>query len=304
MINRYEYEGIIWIDIENPTADEIAEVGQEFNLGLLLRQELLAPTIKPRVDLYPDIVYTLLHFPARRHTHNAQESQEVDFVIGKHFIITVHYDTIDALVDFARSFEAAMLLKRSTGKFHSGHVLLELTQRLYQEVEYELDSLEDSVTAIETAIFSGHEKDMVLAISRVTRELIDQKRTLSMHAEVLASLEQATTTLFGEHFTEYLRGVSAFHYRAHQRALAMMDIVTELRKTNDSLLTTRQNEITKNLTIMAFITFPLSVVAAVFGMNTEHTPIVGSPNGFWIITGAMVVLTAVFFIYFKIKKWF
>jgi len=42
----------------------------------------------------------------------------------------------------------------------------------------------------------------------------------------------------------------------------------------------------------------------VFGMNTEHTPIVGSPNGFWIITGAMVVLTAVFFIYFKIKKWF
>lgn len=304
MINRYEYEGIIWIDIENPTADEITEVGQEFKLGPLLRQELLAPTLKARVDTYPDVVYTLLHFPARRHTHNARESQEVDFVIGKHFVITVHYDTVDALVDFARSFEAAMLLKRTMGKFHSGHVLLELAQRLYQEVEYELDSLEDSITAIETAIFSGHEKDMVLAISRVTRELIDQKRTLSMHVEVLASLEQATATLFGEQFIEYLRGVSAFHYRAHQRALAMMDTVNELRKTNDSLLTTRQNEITKNLTIMAFITFPLSLVAGVFGMNTAQTPIVDSPNGFWVIIAVMTILTALFFIYFKFKKWF
>ncbi len=304
MINRYEYEGIVWIDIENPTAEEITEIGQEFNLGLLLRQELLAPTLKPRVDLYPEVIYTLLHFPARRHTHNTKASQEVDFVIGKHFIITVHYDTVDALVDFARSFEAAMLLKRNNGKFHSGHVLFELAQRLYQEVEYELDSIEDSITAIESAIFSGHERDMVIAISRVSRELIDQKRTLSMHVEVLASLEHAVVSLFGQEFANYLRGVSAFHYRAHQRSLALMDTVTELRKTNDSLLTTRQNEITKNLTIMAFITFPLSLVAAVFGMNTEDTPVANTPHGFWIITSSMLVLTAVFFLYFKLKKWF
>ncbi|MES2014207.1 MAG: CorA family divalent cation transporter [Patescibacteria group bacterium] len=304
MINRYEYEGIVWIDIENPTADEIGEVAQEFNLGPLLSQELLAPTLKPRVDLYPEIVYALLHFPARRHTHNARATQEVDFVIGKHFVITVHYDTVDALIDFARSFEAAMLLKRSVGKFHSGHILFELTQRLYQEVEYELDSLEDSIGAIENAIFSGHEKDMVLAISRISRELIDQKRTLSMHTEVLAALEHAGVSLFGDNFANYLRGISAFHYRTHQRALSLMDTITELRNTNDSLLTTRQNEITKNLTIMAFITFPLSLIAALFGMNTENTPVANTPNGFWVITGSMLVITALFFLYFKIKKWF
>jgi len=304
MINRYEYEGITWVDIENPTSEEIAEIGQEFGLGVLLRQELLAPTLKPRVDLYPEAVYTLLHFPARRHTHNKKESQEVDFVIGKHFIITVHYDTVDALVDFARSFEAAMLLKRNSGKFHSGHVLFELAQRLYQEVEYELDSLEDSIGRIENAIFSGRERDMVVAISRVSRELIDQKRTLAIHTEVLSSLEQAVVSLFGDEFANYLKGVSAFHYRAHQRSLSLMDTVSELRKTNDSLLTARQNEITKNLTVMAFITFPLSLVAGVFGMNTDNTPIVSAPGGFWIIITSMIILSVVFFFYFKYKKWF
>ncbi len=304
MVNRYEYQGITWVDIENPTPEEISEVGKEFNLGPLLARELLSPTLKPRVDLYPESIYTLLHFPARRHTHNAHVSQEVDFVIGKHFVITVHYDTVDALVDFARSFEAAMLLKRETGTIHSGHVLFELAQRLYQEVEYELDSIEDTVASIENAIFSGRERDMVAAISTVTRELIDQKRALSLHTEVLASLKLAGTSLFGEHFSKYLEGVSAFHYRAHTRTLALFDTVTELRQTNDSLLATRQNEIMKNLTILAFVTFPLSLIANLFGMNTLYTPIASSPHGFWIILGIMACLGVVFFMYFKFKKWF
>lgn len=304
MINRYEYEGVVWIDLENPTSDEIADIGQEFNLGHLLRTELLAPTLKPRVDLYPESVYTLLHFPAGRHTKGIRATQEVDFVIGKQFIITVHYDTVDALVDFARSFEAAMLLNRQNGKLHSGYILFELAQRLYQEVEYELDVIEDTMTNIENSIFSGHEKDMVVSISRITRELIDQKRDLSLHAEVLTSLERATVSLFGPNFAHYIHGVSAFHYRAYQRALSLMDTITEIRKTNDSLLTASQNEITKNLTIMAFITFPLSLIAAIFGMNTTYTPVVNSPHGFWFITGAMFILMSSFFIYFKIKRWF
>lgn len=304
MVNRYEYEGVVWVDIENPTAEEINAVGEEFKMGPLLTRELLAPTLKPRVDLYPDSVYTLLHFPARRHTRGTRPSQEVDFVIGKQFLITVHYDTVDALVDFARSFEVAMLLNRDVGKFHSGHLLFELAQRLYQEVEYELDAIEDTIAAIENDIFSGQERDMVIAISRVSRELIDQKRVLSMHTEILASLEHAGVSLFGEQFAKYLKGVSAFHYRTHQKALALFDTVTELRSTNDSLLTTKQNEITKNLTIMAFVTFPLSLIAALFGMNTNDTPVASSPHGFWIITGFMVILTALFFFYFKLKKWF
>ncbi len=304
MINRYDSEGIVWIDIENPTPEEIDEVGAEFKLGPLLMQELLAPTLKPRVDLYADSVYTLLHFPASRHTRGRTAAQEVDFVIGKHYLITVHYDTVDALVDFARSFEAAMLLKREGGKFHSGHLLFELAQRLYQEVEYELDSIEDTINGIENAIFSGKERAMVAAISHVSRELIDQRRALSMHTDILASLEHASVQLFGESFGGYLRGISALHFRAYQRALSLMDTVGELRQTNDSLLTTRQNEIMKNLTILAFVTFPLSLLANVFGMNTSDTPIASGPHGFWILIGIMVALTTVFFAYFKFRRWF
>ena len=59
----------------------------------------------------------------------------------------------------------------------------------------------------------------------------------------------------------------------------------------------------KVLTIMAFITFPLSVIASIFGMNTKTLPIVGVPHDFWIIMGIMVFATIMFFALFKYKKW-
>jgi magnesium transporter len=77
----------------------------------------------------------------------------------------------------------------------------------------------------------------------------------------------------------------------------------ELRDTNNSLLTTKQNEIMKIFTIMAFVTFPLSLFASLFGMNTVGTPILGNRLDFWIIVGIMFAAASVFFAFFKYKKW-
>ncbi len=303
MITRYEYQDVSWVDVELPTTEDIESLETEFNLGPLLSQELLGPTLKPHVDLYPEFAYAVLHFPSIRYTHGKATTQEVDFIVGKKFLVTVHYDTIPAIYDFARSFEVATILKRPNDKIHSGYILFELIQRLYQGVGNELDAIEDSIEDIEHAIFSGHEREMVAAISAVSRELLIHKRTLGNHQDTLDSLEHAGVALFAESFRNYLRGISAFHFRTYTRALGFMDTMAELRNTNDSLLSTRQTEITKNLTIMAFITFPLTLLAAIFGMNTVDTPILGAPGDFWIIVGAMATLMIAFFTYFKIQKW-
>ncbi len=54
---------------------------------------------------------------------------------------------------------------------------------------------------------------------------------------------------------------------------------------------------------MAFVTFPLSLFASIFGMNTVATPILGHRLDFWIIVGFMLSAAVVFFSYFKYKKW-
>jgi magnesium transporter len=304
MLNRYTYQSVTWIDVESPTTEDVEALEQEFNLGPLLAQELLNPTLKPHVDVYPDFAYAVLHFPSIRSTRGKSATEEVDFILGKSFIVTVHYDAIPAIEDFQRTFETATLLKRPNDAIHSGHILFELTERLYQGIGNELDSIEDTVGNIEKAIFSGREREMVAEISNVSRELLVHKRTLGTHQDTLDALEHAGVTLFGESFRNYLRGIAAFHFRAYTRALSFIDTVTELRNTNDSLLSARQNEIVKNLTIVASLMLPLTLVANIFSMNTRVLPIIGAENDFWIILGAMALLTLLLVAYFKAKKWF
>lgn len=304
MITRYEHEGVVWVDIENPEIDEVVAIANEFELGSLIVDELITPTAKPRIDVFPEFVYAVLHFPALRYTHGLEVNHEIDIVFGKNFIITTHYSTASATYDLAKAFEAASLLRAGTSTMNTGLIFLELAQRLYQAADNELDALEDTISDIEENIFHGNERAMVSALSYASRELLTHKRLLGTHHDILESFEKAVRSLFGDEMGRYVRAANTLHYRVHNRALIMNDILNELRETNMALLVTRQNEITKNLTIVAFITFPLSVIAAVFGMNTTYTPVVNHPHGFWIIVGAMAVLTVAFFAYFKIKKWF
>lgn len=304
MLSRHTYNGVVWMDMENPDLGDIETVTKEFDLGPLIIEELLTPTAKPRVDVYPDFVYAVLHFPALRYTHGLEVNHEIDIILGEKFIITAHYSTASATYDLARAFEAASLLKRHVRGVNASHVFLELIQRLYRAADDELDALEEVIEDIEANIFEGKEHAMVSAISFTNRELLTHKRLLGSHREVLDALEKTTRTLFGEAYAHQVRGSSALHYRTNHRALMMSDILVELRETNMALLYTRQNEIMKNLTIMAFVTFPLALIAGLFGMNTAFTPVVNHPQGFWIILGGMFTLTALFFLYFKLRRWF
>jgi magnesium transporter len=88
-----------------------------------------------------------------------------------------------------------------------------------------------------------------------------------------------------------------------RRLRALTSTFYDLRKTNDSLLETKQNGFMRVFTILAFITFPLTLFSSMFGMNTAHTPIVGAQYDFWIIVGIMICVSIGFFSYFRYRKW-
>lgn len=303
MLIRFEHQGITWIDLESPTPEELDEIGKEFSIGPVLAEELLTPTAKPRVDVYAESTYAVFHFPTLRELGEGT-AQEVDIILGKKHLITVHYSPMDAIDDFRKAFEVETLIGKKKQKFHVGHLLFEIAERLYHESENELAVLEDTIQSVEKRIFLGEEKEMVKAISKVTRQLLEHKRVLGNHTQTLEVLEQVGTSLLGKEMQHYFKGIASLHYRAYNRAVTMAEMVDELRETNMALLTTRQNEIMKNLTIIAFVTFPLTLIAGIFGMNTINTPIVGAQGDFFYILGGMFALTVTFFVYFKVKNWF
>lgn len=303
MVTKYTHKDLVWVDLESPTQEEVREIMREYSINPLVADELLQPSVKPKVDFHENFIYLIMHFPAFKHTHNKNKNQEVDFIIGRKFLITVRYDTIDPIHKFSKVFEVNSILERGDIGNHAGYLFFHMIKKLYKSVDHELAYIRDSLSFIEDRIFEGKEKAMVIEISKVSRELLNFKLATDTHKEILESFDNVGRQFFGVEFIYHIKSISGEYFKIHNEIRMLIESLAELRETNNSLLTTKQNEIMKVLTIMAFITFPLSVIASIFGMNTKTLPIVGKPNDFWIIMGIMGFATIMFFALFKYKKW-
>jgi magnesium transporter len=305
MIFRYTQKNLTWIDLERPTHEEIKQVMVEWNIHPLVGQELMGPTLRPKVEIYPNFIYLILHFPitGRKSAGRPVEQKEVDFVIGKNFIITTRYNAIDSLHHFSKLFEVNSILDRNDIGEHAGFVFFYMMRAIYDSLLHELD-LNEPIRIIEENIFKGNERAMVVRISEVSRELLDAKRSMRFHKEVLESFAIAGRRFFGEEYSYYTRAIIGEYYKVHNAIESDLESVSELRETNNSLLNTRETETMKRITIIAFLTLPASVITNFFQMGTAYTPIVGLPNDWLILMLLMSGLTVLLFAIAKFRKWF
>ncbi len=303
MLSRYQHKGLTWIDLQSPTSDEVRTLMQEFGIHPLVAEELLSPTLKPKVERYPDFMYVILHFPAFKHTHGPQKNQEVDFVIGRDFLITTRYDTIDPLHKFSKVFEVNSILDRSDIGNHAGFLFFYMVRKLYRAVEHEFEYVANFLKDLEDRIFDGREKQVVRELSFIARELLSFRQALLPHKEILESFEISGRRFFGDDFSHHARAIIGEYYRVAKELEVLRDSLHELRTTNDSLLSTKQNRIMQGISVVAFIFLPISILMSLFQIDAVSRPIIGTPGDFWLITALMVTLALGLFVLFKWKKW-
>ncbi len=299
MITTRPFIDQIWIDLNSPTKEEVDSIMITQNISPAIAKDLLTPTPTQYSEDDGDTIYAVLHIPTFQHAHPNEIDQEVDFIISKKSVITARYDSIDALHYFAKEIEVNEILNHQSNL----HLFFGIMEEIYNSITNELASIEDWMREIEKNIFEGQEKEMVFAISSTGRNILNFKRAIDPHGEVFDFIARVGGEKFGKDFEEEAKSLRDEWRRVMKRINNYLDMISELRETNNSMLSTKQNETMKVFTIMAFVTFPLSLVAAIFGMNTSFIPFVGSPNDFWIVLGIMFVMSIAMFSFFKYKRW-
>ena len=330
MTNTYTYKNLSWIDLESPTEQEVLDLVQKYHIHTLVGEDILSEYSRPRIERYPDHIYLVLRIPERirrtpRRHHDIRrypiEEKEINFVIGRDFIITAHRGPIEPIANFAKVFETDSIIAKGKEKNsvssnagvsngasgvgdHAGYIFYYLMKRLYARVEDDLESIRQSLMHAEAGIFDSKERRMVEVLSNISRELTDLKQSSRVHKEVIEAFGPAAQAFFGQDFKyHYIDDIIRQYGKIHELTSNNHELLNDLRETNDSLLSTKQNEIMQTLTIIASIIFPLELVTGIFSMNTAYTPIVGSPHDFTIIMAILIVLTLAMIGYFKYKKW-
>jgi magnesium transporter len=307
MTKQLKYKNITWIDLESPTKEELKSVVEKYKIHTLVATELSAPSARSKVDVYDDYIYSIFHFPpcevcVGNKNKDAHQIEELDFVLGQDFLITVHYTDVPQLEELSKILETQFDVIKSRKEPHAGHLLFYIIRTIYHSLNEGLEYINLELKEAEQKVFSGHEKEMVSTLSIINRKLIDFRWTIKSHNEILSSLEIAVEDFFEPKFKFYIKTLQGEFERLWNMLESNRETFSDIRLTNESLLNIKTNEIMKNLTIMAFMVLPMALIASTFGMSLD-IPLNSNPNSFWIVISLMIIAGGTTYGFIKYKRW-
>jgi len=302
MIERDSVGKLFWIHLKSPTAEEVRQVCEEHNIPPSFMGDILTPVPRNYAIAAEGFIKIAIDFPVVKRI-DAEHPYEIKFIFSKKVLITIQYEEMEALDRFKKKFEVLTTLHKTSKKLTGVHLFFALMNELYLTSGSKLDYVESILSDIEGVIFTENEKQMVVEIAKTSKRLIAYRHTLRAHEDMFFEVEPLFLELHDEESQNELASLQKSYSILFHRTNALFDTLIALREANGAMLTTKQNEIVKILTIMAYITFPLTLFSSMFGMNTEATPIIGHQFDFWIIVVIMCIVTVFFFSFFKYKKW-
>jgi len=300
-----ENKKLTWINVVSPGKKEIEYLRKKYNFSLeyLRASSAKATAQRPSISMGENYIFLILHFPVLR--NGGIRSEEVDFFIGHGFLITLHNNEIKALGSFFNHCKKDVK-ELIAYQFESSAILLyELLNQLLCSRYKILDEVSLMISEAEEMIFAQRQKESVENILQLRRNNINARRIMQNHKNILKNLMEVESSIVPQQkLKSYYRPLIEHSKRVWEIIENQKEMIDALHDTNESLLNYRISDIMKTLTIFSVIVFPLTLLAAIFGMNViEGMPFMDTPNGFWIIIGIMLAGCLGMIIFFEKKKW-
>ena len=130
----------IWIDVVDPTPDEIARIGEEFHFHPLALEDVARGDQRPKVDQYDD--YQFIVFYGLTIAADRCQSREVDIFLGKHYMVTFHKSDLPIIAQIAERWRTNAV---ELGNHGVGFLLHSLLDALVDEYFPVLDDIAERV---------------------------------------------------------------------------------------------------------------------------------------------------------------
>jgi magnesium transporter len=155
---------------------------------------------------------------------------------------------------------------------------------------------------IEDEMFEGRSQEVVRDISNVKQEIISYRKIIKPERSTLRVLERRVESFLPEELEEYFDDIVDAAERIWDILDNYKEVVEALESTNESVISHRQNDVIRVLTVISATLLPLTFVTGVFGMNVVY-PGEGTHAAFWVIVVALVGIAAAALGFFRWKRW-
>jgi magnesium transporter len=287
-------KSVQWVDVAKPTEKDLAWLGKEYKLHPIIVDELRGPSARGRVEAYKDYLYFIYYFPVYDPKDEASTRTEIDFIITKDSVATVHYEELDGVMDGLSIAHCDSSLA----------VMYRIIEHLINFQERQLRHIREKVEAVGKEIFKDKEKEVLERITYVKRDVSEYRIVVRLQEPILRSLLIKGKKFWGDSAEIYLSDLMGDQLKVVNQLEDYREAIADFEDTNNQLMNLKINSVMKTFTSLSFLTFPFMLIAALFSMNTRDTPLLTVPGAFWIIIGIMLVGMISLTVYFKRKGWF
>ena len=297
---------LTWVDIEKPTQKDLDWLRINFNIHPITLGELIPSSRREKVEHFDNYLFLVMYVPVFHQKKKTTRPIELDILITKNHLITVHNETIEPLKDFVKKSEEKPNLKSKYFSLTTGHLFYWISEELLNFAERQLAHIGKNTNQAEDKIFKGKERDLIREISIIKRDILDFRVAIRPLNRIFNSLTNRGIKFWPEKSDDlkiYFSDLIGDYERIWSEIDNYTDTINALEDTNTNLLNNKTNIIIKTFTVLSFITFPAMLVATILQINTAHNPILGSQYDFWIIAGIVAATVAIMWLYFRNKKW-
>ncbi len=299
---KIEKNGVSWLDFPNAKTDDFLFLKEEFQLVSSVLNDLSTPLKRPKIEEYNDYIFLVLHFPVFDQATRQTIPTELDFIITRKMVVSVHQQTIPELENFFNDCRLNDWLQAQYFQ-KPGHLLFCILDKLVDSCLPMLDHIYENIELIENKIFQGHEKEMLSEIAIVKRDIIDFRRTIKPQRSVLEILAKKSSRFFGHDLDFISQEVIGSNTRVWNTLENHKEMIEAIEETNASLLSYQISNIVKILTIVSFIAFPLNLITGFLGMSVfENVQFTRSPYLYLIVLTVDILIVLLLFLFFKKKK--
>lgn len=291
----------VWFDVVAPDQQDLVLIQDEFDLHPLSIEDAVKAHQRSKLESYETYWFIVVH-PVTL-DRDRLVTHEVAIFAGKHFLITVRAKPAYPLDEIEHRWQHQPAgLARNTGA-----LLYAILDTVVDGYWPATENLEERVNEQEGNLFesTARTRSALLDIFGTKKDVQRLRKAVGPVREIVAAIMRNDLGVVEPPEQPYFRDIYDHAVRAAESADFVHDLSNSALEVHLGITANQQNEVAKQLTLIATIFLPLTYLTGFFGQNFGFlvNRIQGRAAFWWLGIGLELAALAALVIYFQRRRW-
>lgn len=302
MERRIEFGSSHWLDVFEPSPQELTALAAKYSLPDSLLRDCLDPELLPKFQRTTAGGLLMLRAfdgnSASDATGVQETTRKVALFWGENFLLTIHRVKMPWLEDVHASWAKAPAREpsRLPGVMH------DIVEECLYTYDAPIDQANVVIEELEDAIFRDASTS---APAHILETALNVKKRATLFKRMLRLTRDLLPIVskLGEPNSAAVQTLKEEADRLFFYADDLVETTSDLVQLSISLSANRTSDVVRLLTLVSIFVLPLNLVTGIYGMNFVHMPELNASWGYPAALGGMLLIELFIFWWLKRKRW-